>query len=143
MLYLDTSVVVPLLTEEPSSEAVATWFDGLDEVPVSSDWLLTEFASAVSMKVRTGQLTEIHSLAVNKKFDLLISAGIRLVPVSRAAFGNAAAISRLHNTGIRSGDALHLTTAQEFGATMIATLDKTMAKNARRLKIGVVDFSRQ
>ncbi len=137
MIYLDTSVVVALMTQEPSSDFVAIWFADLDEVPVSSDWLLAEFASAISIKVRTGKLADTDAKAIHKKFDVLASGGIRLAPVSRAAFKEAATLSRTHKTGVRAGDALHLAVARELGATTIATLDGVMATNAERLKMTV------
>ena len=43
--------------------------------------------------------------------------------------------------GLRSSDALHLAVAREIGAKTIATLDATMAGNAKRLKLKTVDFS--
>jgi len=141
MVYVDTSVIVPLLTLEPSSENVTAWFANLQEMPVSSDWLLTEFASAISIKVRTGQLSGVTAKAVHKEFQLLASNGLRLVPVSRSAFKAAADLAHAHIHGLRAGDALHLAVAQETGAKTIATLDGMMAKNAKRLKITPVKFA--
>lgn len=141
MVYVDTSVLVPLLTMEPSSEQVTTWFATLQEMPVSSDWLVTEFASAISIKVRTGQLTVVAAKGVHKEFQLLASSGLRLAPVSRNAFKTAADLARAHIHGLRAGDALHLAVAQEIGTKTIATLDSMMAKNAKRLKITPVKFA--
>lgn len=141
MVYIDTSVIVPLLTLEPSSETITAWFASLQELPVSSDWLLTEFASAISIKLRTGQLSGAAAKAVHNEFQLLASSGLRLGPVSRTAFKAAAGMAQAHLHGLRSGDALHLAVAQEMGATSIATLDDMMAKNAKRLKISPVKFA--
>lgn len=141
MVYLDTSVVVALMTREPLTDSVATWFADLDEMPVSSDWLLAEFASAISIKVRSGKLSDAAAKAIHKKFDVLASGGIRLAPVSREAFKEAAALSRTHKIGVRAGDALHLAVARELGAATIATLDRTMADNAARMKLKTVGFS--
>jgi len=141
MIYLDTSVVVPLLTLEPSSERVTAWFANLQEMPVSSDWLLTEFASAISIKVRTGQLSAVAAKGVHKEFQLLASSGLRLAPVSRAAFKTAADLAQAHLHGLRAGDALHLAVAQDIGAKTIATLDSIMAKHAKRLKMTLVKFA--
>lgn len=140
MVYVDTSVIVALLTVEPSTEAVTIWFSGLKQIPVSSDWLLTEFSSAIAIKVRTGRLAEADARAVRREFQLLSSNGLRLVPVSRAAFKVAAHMAQAHRYGLRSGDSLHLAIAQEASARTIATLDGTMAKNAKRLKMTTVPF---
>ena len=140
MVYVDTSVVVALLTLEPSTEAVVAWFSELNEIPVSSDWLLTEFSSAISIKVRTGQLADVDSKVVHREFKALLSGGLRLVSVSRLAFKAAADLTQSHLHGLRSGDSLHLAIAQEYGARTIATLDGTMAKNAKHLKLTTVHF---
>src|SRR5690242_10170752 len=99
MLYLDTSVVVSLLTTEPATVAVTEWFTELRELPVSSDWLLTEFASAISIKIRTGQLTESNAKLIRKEFAVFASGGIRLAPVTRGAFKDAAALAQIHKSG--------------------------------------------
>ncbi|MGO8755527.1 MAG: type II toxin-antitoxin system VapC family toxin [Gallionellaceae bacterium] len=140
MVYADTSVIVALLTLEPMTEAVTAWYTGLEKMPVSSDWLLTEFSSAISIKVRTGQLAAADAKVVHKEFHLLSSSGMRLAPVSRAAFQAAAGMAQVHKHGLRSGDSLHLAVAREIGVTAIATLDGMMAKNAKRLKIATVQF---
>jgi len=140
MVYVDTSVVVALLTIEPSTVATKAWFAGLTDMPISSDWLLTEFSSALSIKVRAKQLAETHAKAVRREFQLLVASGLRLSPVSRIAFKLAADMVKAHRHGLRSGDSLHLAVAMEAGAKTIATLDATMAKNARRLKMTVVKF---
>ena len=141
MVYVDTSVIVPLLTVEPSTESVTAWFSDLQDMPVSSDWLLTEFSSAISIKVRTGRLSGVAAKAVHREFQRLTSSGLRLAPVSRTAFKAAADMAQDHRHGLRSGDALHLAVAREIGAKTIATLDGTMAKNAKRLKMAPVKFS--
>lgn len=140
MIYADTSVIVALLTREAATAAVTAWFASLAEMPVSADWLLTEFSSALSIKVRTGQITESYAKAVYKEFQLLSSSGLRLSPVSRSALKAAADLARAHKHGLCAGDSLHLAAAQEIGAKTIATLDGVMAKNAKRLKIATVRF---
>lgn len=140
MIYLDTSVVVTLLILEPRTADVTAWFAGLSEIPASSDWLLSEFASAVSIKVRRGDLNESGAKAVHKEFDLLVASGLRLIPVSRAAFRAAADWAKQHKHGLRAGDALHLAVAQEAGAKSIATLDGVMGAGARRLGLKIEEI---
>ena len=137
MIYLDTSVVVPLLVPESKTADVKAWFAGLDVSVVSSDWLLTEFASAVSIKLRRKELSESHARAIREEFDLLTTAGLRIVPISRKAYQNAATLAAQHAHGLRAGDALHLAIALEMGAQSMATLDGVMTSNAQRLKLNV------
>ena len=52
MIYLDTSVVVALLTPEESSSRALDWFAQCREALISSDWLITETHSALGIKQR-------------------------------------------------------------------------------------------
>ncbi len=140
MLYVDTSVVVALLTAEPKTPHVTKWFAELDETPISSDWLLPEFSSAMSIKLRSKQLSDAHVRRVRKEFELLISGGIQLVALSRSAFSLASDMVKQHRYGLRAGHSLHLAVGVECGASHVATLDVTFAQNVRRNGIRTIDF---
>jgi predicted nucleic acid-binding protein len=140
MVYVDTSVVVALLTVEPKTQNVAAWYAELQEVPITSDWLLTEFSSAISIKQRTGQLSEANAKRVDKEFKLLMAGGLRLAPVSRGAFSQAAEMVKPYQQGLRAGDSLHLAVALELGASHMATLDGTLAENAKRKGLELIGF---
>ena len=141
MVYLDTSAAVPLFVAEPSSDLIDSWLGACDVPVVSSDWIVTEFASALSIKERSGTLAAKDAKAAWRSFETFCQSGLRLAPVSRQAFKAAAKMARQSAYGLRSSDALHLAVALEMGAKMIATLDATMAGNAKRLKLKTVDFS--
>lgn len=140
MIYVDTSVIVALLTVEPRTQDMTAWYTGLGETPTCSDWLLTEFSSALSIKLRTGQISEANAKRVRKEFELLTEGGLRIVPVSRSAFRRAAEMTGLHDHGLRAGDSLHLAVALELGACHMATLDRTLAANAKRNGMELVGF---
>ncbi len=140
MIYVDTSVIVALLTVEPKTSDVLAWYAGLRDAPISSDWLLTEFSSAISIKLRTGQLSEANAKRVHKEFDLLVAGGLRLVPVGRSAYRQAAKMVKPHQHGLRAGDSLHLAVALELGASHMATLDRTLAKNSKRKGLVLIGF---
>ena len=133
MVYVDTSVIVALLTAEPGTAKVTKWYAAQRDAPTCSDWLLTEFASALSIKIRTKQIIEATAKGIRKEFSVLAAGGLRVVPVSRSAFLHAATLTAAHQHGLRAGDALHLAVAIELGATQMATLDSGLAKNSRRL----------
>jgi predicted nucleic acid-binding protein len=141
MVYLDTSAAVPLFVAEPSSDLIERWFGACDIPVVSSDWIVTEFASALSIKERTGALTSKDAKASWRSFETFCRSGLRLAPVSRRAFEEAAKLVRDPAHGLRSSDALHLAVALEIGVKTLATLDTMMASNAKRLKMKTVDFS--
>lgn len=130
MIYLDTSAAVPMFVPESASAAVDAWFEACSEPVVAADWIVTEFSSALAIKVRRGEIKARQAQAAWKSFDAFCQSGLRLLPVSRRAFSEAARLTRDFAGGLRSGDSLHLAMALEIGATGVATADQTLAKNA-------------
>lgn len=140
MIYLDTSVAVPLFVQEAASEAVAAWFATCAEPVVAGDWVVTEFASALSMKERRGDLDAETARTIWGEFENFSGTGLRLVPVSRQAYAVAANWVRDAESGLRAGDSLHLAVALEIGATHMATADANLAANAGRRGLTVIRF---
>lgn len=140
MVYLDTSAVVPLFLREPASDAVDAWLESCDELLAASDWMVTEFASALSIKMRRGEIDGKQAAAAWKAFSDFSTGGLRLLPVSRTAFASAATLAREADTGLRSGDALHLAVAIEAGVKVLATADEVLARNAQAQGLAVTRF---
>jgi predicted nucleic acid-binding protein len=139
-VYLDTSVAVPLFVKEPISEQVAAWYGSCSDVIVSSDWIMTEFASALAIKERHGDLSAEMIQAAWTAFREFCGTGLRLVPVTRTAFAEAADMARNAASGLRSGDSLHLAIALEIGASRMATEDALLERNARANGMSTVEF---
>ncbi len=140
MIYVDTSAAIPLFVAEPASAAVDAWFESCDETLITSDWILTEFASALSIKERRGEIGQKQAQTARKDFESFCRSGLRLVPVSRQGLVHAARLARNARSGLRSGDSLHLSMALELGAAGIATADANLAKNARSMGLAVNRF---
>lgn len=133
MIYVDTSVWVALLTSEPTTRSVKHWFADTQHNLVSADWTLTEFHSAIAIKIRTGQLTTDQASAVFELFEQLSNDGVNWVAVSRRAFRIAAVLVDAHESGLHTAGALHLAVAQELGINRFATLDTNQGSSAQRL----------
>lgn len=140
MIYLDTSAVVPLFVREPASEAIDAWLESCTEPIISSDWIVTEFASALSIKVRRGEINARQAHAAWKDFDAFCNSGLRLLPVSRKALKEAAMLALNAQSGLRSGDSLHLAMALETGASGLSTADGTLENNAKAKGLNVIRF---
>lgn len=140
MIYLDTSVVVPLFVREPASEAVSDWFSANTDALVAADWLVTEFASALSIKVRKGHVKPATAQQVWEEFEVLCAGGLRLLPVGRGAFAEAARLVRQADSGLRAGDSLHLAVALECGAKRLVTADGSLEANAKRRGMETIRF---
>jgi uncharacterized protein len=133
--YVDTSVLVALCTNENESGRVDKWYSNCKSELVSATWCITEFASALSIKQRTGQLNAELANKSWEQFKLLYNTDINLLLLEPTEYYAAANMILTTNKGLRAGDALHLACAQKQGVHNIATLDKVMAANAKKLKI--------
>jgi predicted nucleic acid-binding protein len=135
MLYVDTSVLVALCTNEAKTADVVKWYGACTEELSSAAWCVTEFASALGLKQRTGQLTEPQSQAAWVKFERMCANDLQLLPVEAMTFHKAAMLTMDAASGLRAGDALHLACAMEAKAAGMVTLDGVLAKDSKRFKV--------
>ncbi|MBK4738241.1 type II toxin-antitoxin system VapC family toxin [Noviherbaspirillum pedocola] len=138
MIYVDTSVLVALCTNEPKSSDVARWYGRCSDELISAMWCVTEFASALGIKQRTGQITSAQAQNGWQQFERLCSHDLQLFPIDPATFHRAAMLTLQADSGLRSGDALHLAAALDASASSMATLDTVLAKNAVQMKLKLI-----
>ena len=141
MVYVDTSALVALIVNETGSAAVAKWYASTKAELVSAAWCVPEFASALGIKQRTGQLDADQAREAWERFGRLVANDLKLLPVEPADFHRAAVMTLDAGSALRAGDALHLACAEHAEAKSMATLDAVMASNAQRLKIKPVVFA--
>lgn len=124
MIYLDASAALKAIVAEAESEALLGWLSGLEDDLVSS-WLL---------------FTELHCAAARRPEDVEVDhvnemlSRVQLIDLARADFASAAELGN----GLRTLDALHLTTALRVDAGSIATYDAELAAAARRIGMEVL-----
>lgn len=128
MLYLDTSLLVAALTNEAETERMQRWLGQQqpDDLAIS-DWVKTEFSSALSIKLRAGHIGVAHRADVLATFTRLTTDSFTVVPVSRLQFRTAARFVEQHMLGLRAGDALQLAICSDHGATL-CTLDRRLSE---------------
>lgn len=135
MLYVDTSVLVALCTNEGRTADVVKWYADCTQELASAAWCVTEFASAMGLKQRTGQLTEEQAQTAWMQFERMCANDLQLLPVEVMTFHRAAMLTMDASAGLRAGDALHLACAMEAKVQGMVTLDVVLAKNAKRFKV--------
>jgi hypothetical protein len=140
MIYVDTSVAVALFVPEARTAAIMQWLATTDAALVSADWILTELASALSIKERRGDLSAADAEAVWSEFESFCEAGLSLVAPNRKALATAARLARDASSNLRAGDALHLAVALDAGVSHIATTDAVLDANARKHGLVSVGF---
>jgi predicted nucleic acid-binding protein len=128
-------LLVSALTRETATERVQTWLDQQNPAGLMiSDWVETEFASALSVKIRMNLLTLEDRAEAASFFARLKAESLKVVPVMRDHFLSAARFADQYALGLRAGDALHVALAAAHGAT-ICTLDKRLAEAATALGV--------
>jgi predicted nucleic acid-binding protein len=136
MIYLDTSILVPLLVREAVSDAIAAWFAKLPQDKLAiSEWTCTEFVSAIGIKVRTGQLDADIARESVQAFRQLADESLTVLVPEKADFRRSGQYLERFDLGLRAGDALHLAVAANHGAKVMYSLDRKLVEISRALKI--------
>lgn len=135
--YLDTSALVSVLANEPDAPSVNAWLRKQEPATVLlSEWTHTEVASALALKLRTGELTLETRAEAASVFAKLVSTSLPTLAVLPEHFETAARFAAQHELGLRGPDALHLAVARQSGSAVV-TLDRQMAQAALELGIPV------
>ncbi len=139
-VYVDTSVWVAVLTQEPSTETLMRALEAEAGQLLTAIWTRTELASALGIKARRKELTQDRVRQLIQEFELWVAGGLTALPVDSMDFLLAARLCENIDTELRGGDALHLSVAKRCRATHLMSLDKDMLENASSLGMQLIDY---
>ncbi|HWY72245.1 MAG TPA: type II toxin-antitoxin system VapC family toxin [Burkholderiaceae bacterium] len=140
MVYVDTSALVPVFIQEPKSEAVVAWLESSGARLAISEWSLVEFASAASIKVRSGRLTANLARDARARVDDFAKKHCLVALPGQQEYRRAAEWAGNDALKLRAADALHLAIADSLRAEAILCLDDGMIESATSLGISVVSL---
>jgi predicted nucleic acid-binding protein len=135
--YLDTSLLVAALTNEAETGRMQAWIGAKTKGLAISDWVTTEFSSALSIKLRAGQIGMTHRADALATFARLSTESFTILPISGVQFHTAARFADQLALGLRAGDALHLAICADHGATL-CTLDRRLGEAGPALGVKTV-----
>lgn len=125
--YLDTSLLVATLIREAGTPAAKTYLSSCRADPLLiSRWAVTEFSSALALKVRTATIDAAEQAAALMMFRRFATLRLQVVNIDPLDFEIAAGMSDHSAIPLRAGDALHLAVCKRLG-TRLATFDARMA----------------
>jgi uncharacterized protein len=129
--YLDTSAIVAAHCAEPDTALVQQWLALHSPAElVASTWMLTETASALSIKERRGEITLLQRQKIAVDIASFASRlGLIEVPVE-SDFMEAQKLCEVASSRLRAGDGLHLAIALRLKVKCMITLDDVLANNA-------------
>ncbi len=128
ILYLDTSLLVAALTNEVETARMQAWLAAQKPGSLAvSEWVATEFSAALSIKLRTGEIEEVHRCDALSAFAQLHAESFATLPITAMEFRTAAHFADRYVLGLRAGDALHLAICADYGARL-CTLDRRLSE---------------
>lgn len=135
-IYLDASIVVPLVVNEPSSENTRDWIDiRLDALHVGH-LAVGEAGSAISRRRRMKLLTDSEGDRALDAMDTWLQTAVTLIQHDPDDIARASRMVRTPLPKLLMGDAIHIATCQRLGLTL-ATYDADLANIAAREGVSV------
>jgi uncharacterized protein len=97
MIYLDTSLLVAAFCNEAMTEATQRFlFGNADAELAVSGWTITEYSSALGIKVRTNQINVPQRAAALTLFNRLVAESFIVLQAEAKHFRTAATFADQH-----------------------------------------------
>ncbi len=137
-VYLDSSVIVPLVTLDPFNDRVDAFLQNVQPVVIVSDFASAEVSSAIARRVRTGDLTRNEARMAFANLDAWVQQQARRVVLENPDVSLAEQFVRRLDSNLRAPDAIHIAVAIRLSLTLVS-LDGAMRAAAQRLGCPVIE----
>lgn len=125
------------IANEAATPASQAWLAAhADDELLISQWVTTEVSSALSIKLRRGDIDLARRAAALAQFHAMVREALAVLPVLPPHFEAAARAADNHVLGLRASDALHLAICADQGASLV-TLDRRLLDAAPALGVAV------
>ena len=137
-LYCDSSALLKLYLAEPGSDELNQTIEGREDLLVS-DLAVTEIVSALSRRLRQGEITREVARRVQHSIIGGLDAGVyQRVDLTRDVHRRAEHfLLSLTRTPLRAADALHLALATSARAASAASFDARLSAAARAVGLAI------
>jgi len=135
--YLDTNILLAACLAERESGRVRRWLERAAGALATSDWALTEFVSALGLKVRRSELDAAQADAVHAALLADFLPGVQVVESDADLMRATPLLLKDYDLGLRAGDALHLAFCLRRQRCVLATADQVLARAARHFGVTV------
>jgi predicted nucleic acid-binding protein len=138
-VYLDASVLVPLIVPDAHSARADAFMDSRPSDLLLSDFAAAEFASAVARLVRMAELRPDEARTAFTTLDSWSAMATRRVASDSDDAKLAESLLRGLDVPLLTPDVLNLAIVQRLGCEL-ATFDIKMAQVAKQLGLAVLDI---
>jgi predicted nucleic acid-binding protein len=139
IVYFDTSALLPIVIEEPTSATASRLWDDADRV-VSSRLVYVEGRAALAMARRMDRLDERQVRTAVEDFEA-VHEQLDFIEVTETLVGAAGALAE--QFGLRGYDAVHLASARLVNdpELVLASGDQSLLAAARAAGIATADLN--
>lgn len=134
MTYIESSALVSLFVPDRHTAAIRQWITGHQPRLAMSTFGAAEFASALSIGLRTGRLLPHQADRVLRVFDIWAASEALTLDLDAADHRIAATFVRRFDLGLRAPDALHVAICRRLALPMV-TFDRRQEAAAQALGI--------
>jgi hypothetical protein len=136
VVLCDTSVLVDLFVPSANSARIRAWLKQRRPVLRVSDFVVGEFAAAISRKHRLGDLAEPDARRILGVFDTWREAQTEAIATLASDIRVAGSFVRRFETKLALPDAIHLAIAHRLGCALVSFDDRQVVA-ARLLGVAV------